>query len=243
MRPDTEVSFLPSDYLSNKTKKRTNRFCSALLLAVIVGTGGAYVWAKNSLDKLTAEHAAVTKQFNEEAERIKRLDELRRQSESILRRAKLADALIEKMPRSEILADIKRAMPEGVALLEFSLDSKQRVKPKASVLQALSEKNAAKNKNTREPAAPPPEPEPPEYDQTVKLVGVAYTDVHVAQFITNLNADPGFGEVTLLLSKQYEYLKENVRRFEIEFRLVPAAKDAVNQRERQLANTDIRPTP
>jgi Tfp pilus assembly protein PilN len=220
MQLQDDLSFMPDDYLSQKSIRRTNHLCSALLLAVLVALGGAFLWSRSGLLSLRAEHAQVTDEFNIESDRIKRLDELRKQHESILRRAQLADSLIEKLPRSVMLAALRSHLPDGAALVEFALNSAEIVAPKPPSTGSAS---AAKKSKKPDPKAPPPPPEPKRYRQFIKLTGIAYTDLQVAQFIGNLVRSDYFEEVSLIQSRPFKVGLDNVRRFEVEMRLRPDA--------------------
>lgn len=214
MQLQDDLSFMPDDYLSQKSIRRTNHLCSALLLAVLVALGGAFLWSRSGLLSLRTEHAQVTDDFNIEADRIKRLEELRKQHESILRRAQLADSLIEKLPRSVMLGSIRSHLPEGAALVEFTLSSAEIVVPRPP-----STGSASKKTKKPDPKTPPPPPEPKRYRQFIKLTGVAYTDLQVAQFIGNLVRSDYFEEVSLIQSRPFKVGRDNVRRFEVEMRL------------------------
>lgn len=218
MQLQDDLSFMPDDYLSQKSIRRTNHLCSALLLAVLVALGGAFLWSRSGLLSLRAEHAQVTDAFNVEADRIKRLDELRKQHESILHRAQLADSLIEKLPRSAMMASLRSHLPEGAALVEFTLNSAEIVVPRPATTST-----ASKKPKKPDPKTPPPPPEPKRYRQFIKLTGVAYTDLQVAQFIGNLVRSDYFEEVSLIQSRPFKVGRDNVRRFEVEMRVRPDA--------------------
>jgi hypothetical protein len=61
------------------------------------------------------------------------------------------------------------------------------------------------------------------YDVTMKITGVADTDVQVAQLITKLNRSPLFKDVNLLISDHFERSGQTLRKFQIELGLVPDA--------------------
>lgn len=213
MQLQDDLSFMPDDYLSQKSIRRTNHLCSALLLAVLVALGGAFLWSRSGLLSLRAEHAQVSDEFNIEADRIKRLDELRKQHESILHRAQLADSLIEKLPRSVMLTSLRSHLPEGAALVEFTLNSTEIIPPRPAAT------SSSKKPKKPDPKTPPPPPEPKRYRQFIKLTGVAYTDLQVAQFIGNLVRSEYFEEVSLIQSRPFKMGRDNVRRFEVEMRV------------------------
>ena len=66
------------------------------------------------------------------------------------------------------------------------------------------------------------------YDVTMKLTGVATTDVQVAQFITKLNASDLLQEVNLVVSDEFKLGNDTMRKFQIEMTLNPAAQVSIN---------------
>lgn len=226
-----DLSFLPEDYLATRRARRANRIFSMLLGIVIVVVAGAFVVADASVMALRAEQRNVNKQFDQENLRLKRINEIRKRHELIAYRARLADSLIEKVPRSQVLTDITRCLPQGATILDITLENKARHRVKT--VEAKPEKSPKKSKPTV--AAPP---EPLVYDQTMKIGGVAYSDLQVAQFMTSLKACANFDEVDLIQSKQFVYCDEDVRRFEVTLRLVDHSVPTKRAPETQYADGD-----
>ena len=61
-----------------------------------------------------------------QAQRIRQADMMQEKQRTMARQAELAASLLEKVPRSFILAEITNAMPPGVSLIDFNLESKLR---------------------------------------------------------------------------------------------------------------------
>ncbi len=215
MSMPNDLSFLPDDYVARRAKARANRLCGSLLLVTILSVAGAFTYAQNSLAQLKQEHAAVNEQFRLESERLKRLDTLQKQQSELARRARLAESLIEKNPRTEVLASLKEELPAGTSLLEVVLGSKVRpvVKtPEQILAEKQARKSAVKDATTEEPA-------PKLYDVNLKLAGLAYTDMQVADYINSLGRSRYFEDVNLLVSREFLYQNQMVRRFEVEMRV------------------------
>lgn len=226
-----DLSFLPEDYLATRRARRANRIFSMLLGIVIVAVASAFVVADTSVMALRAEQRRVNKQFDQENLRLQRINEIRQRHEQIAYRARLADSLIEKLPRSQVLTEITRCLPQGATILEISLDSKARQRPKSIPVKV--EKVAKKSQST---ATTPPEPLV--FDQTIKIGGVAYSDLQVAQFMTSLKSCEFFDEVDLIQSKQFVYFDEDVRRFEVSLALVNRSVPSESRLETQFADGD-----
>ena len=204
-------SFLPDDYVVRRARARANRLCGSLLLVTILSVAGAFTYAQNTLKSLKEQHTAINDQYRQEAERLKRLDTLQKQQAELARRAKLAEALIEKVPRTEVLDSMKSNLPAGMSLVEVVINSRVKAIAKTPE-QILAEKQ---NRGKKTPAAIA-EVKPKLYDVTLKIVGMAYTDMQVADYINSLSSSPYFDDVNLLVSRQILYQEQPVRRFEVE---------------------------
>ncbi len=217
MSQPNDLSFLPDDYVARRAKARANRLCGSLLLVTILSVAGAFTYAQNSLDSIKLEHATVNAEFRREADRLKRLDTLQKSQEELARRAKLAESLIEKMPRTEVLDSVKQELPAGMSLLEVVMNSRVRAVIKTPE-QILAEKQARKPKNKAADKGPE-DVAPKLYDVTLKVVGMAYTDMQVADYISSLSRAPYFDDVNLLVSREIMFQEQPVRRFEVEMKV------------------------
>jgi hypothetical protein len=211
MSQPNDLSFLPDDYVARRARARANRLCGSLLLVTILSVAGAFTFAQNTLKALKAEHVSVNEQYRRESERLKRLDTLQKQQAELARRARLAEALIEKTPRTEVLASVKKEMPAGMSLVEVIMNS--RVRP---ITKTPEEILAEKQSRATKTPGVVTEVKPKLYDVTMKVVGMAYTDMQVADYINSLAASPYFDEVNLLVSREVVFESQTVRRFEVE---------------------------
>jgi Tfp pilus assembly protein PilN len=217
MTAPNDLNFLPDDYVLARRRARANRLCGSLLAIVIVGIAGAFQYAERSLEALRAEHAQVSADFQREADRLQQLETLQKQQQILARRAGLAEALVERVPRVELLGELKELLPTNTSLMEVSMVSKVRPVIK-TVEEQLAEKRASSDPKAK---ATPPEPKPKFYDVTLKIAGLAYTDVQVATLINRLTRSRYFDDVNLLVSREFSFDGQLVRRFEVEMRVRP----------------------
>jgi len=142
---------------------------------------------------------------------------MKAQQRKIVRQAELAASLVEKVPRSNLLAEFTNALPPGTSLLDFSLESRTKVIPSSA---QVGKKPAAAA------AAPAgaPQPEPVKYDVYLKLTGIADSDVQVAGFMSKLNESRIVSEVRLMISDTYKHGDREMRRFVIEMLQNPGAE-------------------
>lgn len=221
-----QLSFLPDDYLQRKAQRRANVICAGLFVVVMGAIGGAFSFSERSMRQIESEHAAIDQQYTEAARRIDQVRKMQDKQRTMAQQAELTSSLLEKVPRTFVLAEITNALPSGVSLLDFGLEAKRRnvlpVTPAGKTMFEQKKAEIEKEKAAKKAAADP-QLQPRVYDVVMKLTGVADTDVQVSQFITKLNRSPLFKDVNLLISDQFERNGQTLRKFQIEISLVPDA--------------------
>lgn len=216
-----QLSFLPDDYLERKASRRANLVCGTLSILVIGAIGSAFYLKERSMRDINARAAEVDKDYATAAERIEQVQTLHAKQRQIVQHAELAAALVERVPRSNILAEFTNCMPPGASLLELLMDSRPRVSA-APVGTAFEQKKAALEARQRGAVAAPA---PPKLDVYLKITGVAENDVQVSEFITKLNDSRFLKDVNLVVSEVYQQDKAGaLRRFQIEMMLNPNAE-------------------
>jgi Tfp pilus assembly protein PilN len=187
-----------------------------LFLVVIVAIGSAFSYTDRSVRDLEKEHEEVEKQYTEAAKRIDLVKELQDKQRQMATQAELAASLLEKVPRSYVLAEVTNALPTGVSLLDLTLESHLRTQPAPPPKTAFDAKRADSNGQ--------PQPEQPKlYDVSLRISGIAYTDVQVAQFITKLNQSKLLSDVNLVISDEFKQDDQQLRRFQVEAMIDPNA--------------------
>lgn len=232
MASPNQLSFLPDDYLERKAQRRTNVICAGLFLIVMIAIGSAFTVSERSTRDIDQRHDAKEREFTSEARRIQQAEKMQEKQRTMSRQAELAASLLEKVPRSFVLAEFTNALPPGVSLVDFVMESKVKnpTKPAqstpATAFQQRQAANAAKKagaKDSADPAAAP-QPEVKIFEVSMKLTGIAYTDVQVAQFIRKLNESKMLADVNLLITDQFDKDGEQLRKFQIECKLDPRAE-------------------
>jgi Tfp pilus assembly protein PilN len=207
------LSFLPESYLVNKSRRRANLICAALFLIVVGGIGSAYVLTNRSLHNIEREHDQVQRQYADAANRIEQVKQLQQKEQVISRQAELASSLLEKVPRSNLLAEITNALPPGASLVDLSMTS--TVRPAPPPPAALPGASVTAPKEI--------EPQPKLYDVSINLTGVAADDVQVAQFIRNLSGSKMLRDVNLVVVDQDKIGDDTVRKFQLNMMINPTA--------------------
>ncbi len=215
-QPDSvNTSFLPEDYVVRKAENRTNLVCLTLFSIVIFGVVAAFFVTNRQWSTVKDQQESINVRYTKAAQQIEQLKTLESQKDQMLSKAELTTALIEKAPRSLLMADLINRMPERLALLEFDLTSK-RLDSGASRRNAPPTKPkslAGRNRNSRKTAeaeeAEVARPTPPRYQTNLVLIGVAPSHEDVSSYLAQLqqsellvNVDLKFSEFTILDNRQ-----------------------------------------
>ena len=240
MKAPNELSFLPDDYLERKARRRANALCAGLSVLVMAAIATAFWITERNMREVEARAAAVDRQYTDAARSIEQVKKMKEQHEKVVHHAELVSSLVEKVPRSNLLAEFTNSLPPGTSLLDLAMESRQKVvaastaKPTAA---QRSKKKAAEAVPAKEAAQ-----QAPQVDVYIKLTGVADTDVQVAEFMTKLTRCELLRDVNLVISDVLKQGDRTMRRFQIEMTLNPAAevKDepAANQTTAAVELTD-----
>lgn len=208
------LNFVPDDYIQRKLARKANLLCGLLAVAVVVALTGLFVALSLAEDSLADEEQAVEREVTHAARQVEQWNALRAKRQALLDRATKAARLLVPLPRSRILAEVASALPEGTSLVELSiagetiLVGKSTTGPaaKATVRGVRPDARAEEQRETR-----------------VRLLGLAPTDVEVAQLIAALSNSPHFDQVELSFSEGRAIAERSLRRFEVLFRLSDGA--------------------
>lgn len=218
MNAPNQLSFLPEDYLERKARRRAKVVCGALSVVVLGAIGSAFAISERSMREIDARAREVGEEYGRAAVQIEQVQRMHVKQRQIVQHAELAAALVEKVPRSNILAEFTNALPAGTSLLDLFMESKPRpLPPPPPGATAFEQKKAALESKANATDTQP-------VDVFLKLTGVADNDVQVAQFISRLNTSKLLTDVNLVISDVYHQDKATLRRFQIEMKLNPDAE-------------------
>lgn len=220
MAAPNELSFLPDDYLARKASRRANALCAGLSVVVMGAIASAFWFTERSMREVETRAATVDKQFTDAARSIDQVNKMKQQQRKIVRQAELAASLVEKVPRSNLLAEFTNALPAGTSLLDFALESRTKVTASSAPVGKKTPQAAVAAAG----ASGPPQPEPVKYDVYLKLTGIADSDVQVAGFMSKLNESRLVTDVRLMISDTFKHGDREMRRFVIEMLQNPGAE-------------------
>lgn len=223
-RPDAgSRGFLPAEYVERKTEGRFYALTLALFFTVMLGVVGAFLVTNQRWSSVRSDQRAINAQYEQAAVKLEQLKSLEAQRTQMLDKARITTALLEPVPRSVLLAEMVTALPRGVTLLEVKLQSK-RIKMAAPPPDPKAKPAASRSLSKPGVAAPtkptePPKVEPPRFEYTLTIVGVASDNNQVADYLRLLQQSPLLTSVELLYIAQTTLDTLDLRRFEIVARL------------------------
>lgn len=244
-RPDAgSQGFLPAEYVERKAESRFYALTLALFFTVMLGVVGAFLVTNQRWSLVRSDQRAINAQYEQAAVKLEQLKSLEAQRAQMLDKARITTALLEPVPRSVLLAELVTALPRGVTLVEVKLQSKRiRVAPpapdpktKPAASRSLSKPGVAAPTKPTEP----PKVEPPRFEYSLTVVGVASDNNQVADYLRLLQRSPLLTGVELLYIAQTTLDTLDLRRFEIVARLRDDAdpRQVGNAREVELEAID-----
>jgi Tfp pilus assembly protein PilN len=203
---NNSLNFLPEDYVEKRQANRAAWVFIGLLLAVVGGIVGAYLYTQWRMHGVFAERERINVAYDDASKKIAQARELEKQKERLIQKADTITALMEKVKRSALLGELTRLRPNGVNFIAMELKSRELM-PAAKTAAELERARAQHS-----------EAKPPPVDVTVMLTGTAPTDADVAGYMTALQKSPLLSAVSLQYSEQYQKTKDDpvVRRFNVE---------------------------
>ncbi len=234
-RAQRATGFLPEDYIAQKIELRANVLCLSLFGLVMFGVIGAFFVTNRQWLNVRSEQASITLEYTDQAQKIEQLKELEAQKAEMLGKAEITTALIEKVPRSVLLAELVQRMPNDITLLDLKLESKRikddpipgitpvpgQATPKIRAIQAGGTGAAASG--PRPLLQEPSRIRPPRFEYKLIIVGVARRNNEVADYMAGLKSCPLLDKVELRHIKDKEMDKVELREFAIEAALRPDA--------------------
>ena len=212
-------SFLPKEYVKGRSQFRANIMALLLFVLVIGGVVGAFVVNHQRWRRVHQEQKQVAASFKEEATKIEQLKELESQRVELVERAEVVTALKDRIPRSVLMGEIVRAIPDGLTLTEVTMEG-ERIKPPAPKndpksnpkARALKTKGVASGKDAE---AEKPKVLPPKFKFSLAIDGIAIENDQVADFMESIKESPLFEEVELQLIDETLIDKRAYRKFKI----------------------------
>ncbi|HWB19873.1 MAG TPA: hypothetical protein VG711_06205 [Phycisphaerales bacterium] len=219
------ASFLPEDYVAQQAERRTNIISLVLFAVVMFMVIAAFLFTNRQWTQLMNQQTEINAKYQQAGIQIQELKELEDQKGEMMDRAQLAKSLVERVPRSILLAELINRMPPRLAILEFDMKS-EKVKVAAPAKDSTPQPTKGKPtkpKTKAEAEASVQKVEPQRYKVSMYMVGVAPTDLEVSKYMNALNDYKLLTDVNLEYSEEKEVQGRTVRQFRINMALNPEA--------------------
>lgn len=221
-------TFLPEDFIERRAERRTSIISAALFAVVTIGVIGAFFITNRQWNDVSRYQQAINVRYAQAAKDIEQLKILETQKHELLDKAELTTVLIEKVPRSILLAELINRMPSDLTMLELQMKSTRLDGPKGKKIgrgtakpPAIGDKKDAgkgkgkassmsgnkKGRASKDGAVEEEKPEitAPRMQTAIILIGVAPSHTSVAKYVTGLQScgllekvELRFSEVTII---------------------------------------------
>lgn len=215
--------FLPEDYLERKAQRRTNALAITLFAVVIAGVIGAFFVTNRQWNEVRAYQEAINVRYSQAAADIEQLKVLEEQKKELLEKAELTTTLIERVPRSILLAELINRMPEQMTLLDLEVKSKRVTVTRERTTSDRGSKSLARRSSRNKAEEEEEKPEAPRYETNLEITGVAPTHTQVAEYVANLQKCTLLRDVDLKFSDKTTIKDRQMFKFRIETRIGPNA--------------------
>jgi hypothetical protein len=214
------MNFLPADYTERRVRRRANLVCLILAGAGVLGLGiVSALAAKETLD-VGSMRRVVEQQYREVGQQIEQLKKLEARKDGLVLKVKLSADLLERVPRSHVLARLTNALPPETSIQVLVMNTEEVEVPASEIQASAGNAQAPEATNSRSASKRKRAEKVYRREVRFRLDGLAKTDVEVAEYIARLTADPLFEEVNLRFSEEFPYAEGVLlRRFELTFRL------------------------
>lgn len=221
-------SFLPEEYLHRKAELRSIVVSFVLFCVVITGIVGAFFVTNRQWATVKNRQEEINRAYAVETTKIEQLKELEKQKSEMIEKAEVTTALIEKVPRSIMLAELINRMPKELTLTSLELKSTRldakpvKIDRKSATASSGNRGKAAKSGKGAKPqvavAAEPEKPKirPPSYEFKLEIIGLAATDDEIADYQTALKLCPLLSNVELVYTTAVKVDDVSVRKFRVE---------------------------
>ncbi len=198
------INLLPDDFLRQRVQRRANLVCIALFAVVMAGVFGAAVVADRSTKRTTQNRDKTNAKYAKYAERLAQIQQLEAKKLEKIEKAKATASLLERVPRSFVLASVTQALPRHASLSEFSLKPirKKVTRKSAGNGSKFAKAKGKKRKKGRSSTVI-------QLATQITMTGFASTDMQVGEFIGNLRNCPIFTYVNLLYTAKEEIRSKN----------------------------------
>jgi len=205
------TNFLPDDYLQRRGLRRANWMCVGIAAGALVLLGAVVAFVQVRSWTMAGMRLLTDAQYGQASRQIEDLNQLEGRKLDLLHKVELSTALLERVPRSHVLARLANHLPEHTSLTSMTMqleEIKVKVDEPADGAAGGKKPRGAAGKN---------QPRVVRITRLrFRLDGLAETDVQVAKYMSRLQTDPLFDAVDLQFSEEFPYQEGvTMRRFQM----------------------------
>jgi len=216
------INLLPKDYQQQRSRRRADILCLGLFVLVLTAVVAAAMHSAGTAATIRRAREEVNEDYRAAAESIRQIQQLEAVKQDVIGRARTAAALLERVPRSYLLACLTNALPEGASLTEMTLDT-TAIRPAAPKEKPKTKFQVRRTGDQAEPAVSAQ----PILKVSLLVTGLAQTDEQVAEFIGTMQSNALFHSVELVFSEQEAVEDDVLRRFQVTMELAGEAEAPV----------------
>jgi hypothetical protein len=221
-RAETEESlgFLPEEYLVKRRERRTNVMAVALFITVMASVAIAFVVTDRNWHDVRSARVMVNDQFVLATDQITAMEAYEVRVGKMLEKAHVAVGLLDAVPKSILIAEVIRRMPDGLSLLrfEYKTNEMKSARPKAPAVRSIA---SSKSRTVEEEKDV--EHEPRRWRSQVEIEGLAPTDQEVSRFMDAMVDLKLMSRVRLEYSREKEIGEQVMREYRIVMTIGPNA--------------------
>lgn len=215
--------FLPEEYVRTRRMRRSTILHLALFTVVLLGVAGAFFVTNRQWHDVREHGRAVDVRYKQAAENLEQLNTLEAQAGTLVNKAEVVLALVERIPRSLLIAELTGAMPTQMTLTEVELNSTKVRPPKPEDDEKEKETDSTKRSRSSDAAPAPQRVAVPRYRTSLIVMGIAPTHQDIARYVSALQRLPLLKGVELKVSETTIINDRGMIKFRVEGMLDPRA--------------------
>jgi hypothetical protein len=202
------INLLPDDYHKRREELRISAIGSVLFVVVMVGVMLGSMESQSDYEQLETRREQVSRRYEQANQLIQKMHALEQKRQAMAAKADDTAKLMERMPRSYLLAMVTQRCPKNISLRQFELVTKPMTPQTMTKFEKIQAQRNVQDLR---------------YSQEIFLTGYAKsdTDLPVAHFLQALENSPAVAQADLESSKDIRGQDGAVREFKFHLYLTP----------------------
>ncbi len=220
------INLLPEDYLAERAKRRATMLFLTLFGLVMIGVTATTFISEGSERTTRTLAANVSAQYDEAAKQIDQMKALQQKHRKLTAKAEDTALLIERVPRSYLLAMVNNSCPEDLTLWKVQIVTEQENLKKATQPKKIGKRLTKKppkkaKKNKKDKKSEDVKPPRPKIWTKVTVAGWARDFEDVSRLMEKIRANPTISSVDINYTRDVVRQEKNVCSFSFWARTKP----------------------